>query len=71
MAVSISCEFIMNEPSPSAARIRRSGWASLAAIAPGRENAIVDRPLRLLGRVEARHPHLDGARIDKDDVIIV
>jgi len=34
-AVSISCEFIMKPASPVTATILRSGYASLAAIAPG------------------------------------
>ena len=42
-----------NAPSPMAATTRRSGCTSLAAIAPGSENAIVARPLEIrqvLGR---------------------
>src|ERR1700722_12205850 len=44
-AVSISCEFIKNAPSPTAASTLRPGPASLAAMAPGKAKAMVDSPL--------------------------
>src|ERR1039457_2807870 len=46
-AVSISCEFIRNAPSPVATRTRESGLAIFAPIAPGTVQAIVDRPLEI------------------------
>jgi hypothetical protein len=46
-AVSISCEFIRNAPSPVATRILESGLAIFAPIAPGTVQAIVDRPLEI------------------------
>ena len=46
-AVSISCEFIRNAPSPVATSTRASGRAILAPIAPGTVQAMVDRPLEI------------------------
>jgi hypothetical protein len=46
-AVSISWEFIMNAPSPVATSTLASGRAILAPMAPGRVQAMVDRPLEI------------------------
>ena len=47
-AVSSSCEFIRKPPSPHNATTRRSGWTSLAAIAPGSEMPIAAKPFEMI-----------------------
>ena len=74
-AVSSSCEFIRNPPSPHSATTRRSGWTSLAAIAPGqrdahrREAVRDDHRVRLVGLVQPRDPDLVRADVADHDVL--
>ena len=46
-AVSRSWMFIMTPPSPQMASARRSGYASLAPIAPGSANPMEQKPLEM------------------------
>ena len=47
-AVSSSWLFIRNAPSPTTATTLRSGWTSLAAIAPGMPMPIAANPLLMI-----------------------
>jgi hypothetical protein len=48
LAVSSSWLFIRKPPSPQSATTLRSGWTSLAAMAPGSEMPIAANPLEMI-----------------------
>ena len=74
-AVSISCEFIRNAPSPVATRTFAAARGDLGRDRPGQRPchcrvSIGDQArVRLVRRVEPGHPHLQGARIDEDNIV--